>query len=378
MTIQLTDEHDQLRQYLTRYLSTSYDLEASRDAAKNGAGWQPQVWRDLADRLGVLGAALPIEAGGDGGGAAESLVITEALGRALVVEPYVDTVVLAGTLLHALAGESSYDALAQIASGQAIWAVAGLEPAGGYCFHDVTTTARRDGDGWLLSGAKSIVTTAPIATDLLVIARTDGGRRDRHGLSVFRVSMGESAPAGLVLHRLRTYDDRPAADIALRDVRIGADALIGAEGEAWDAIDLAVDAATAAVCSEAVGCMRKLLDDTVGYTKQREQFGRPIASFQALQHRMVDMYLHVEQASAAAEIAYGALDGTAERRHRAVSAAKVTVARAAKLVGQEAVQLHGGMGMTEELAVGHYFKRLTAVENEYGSVEQHLRRYAGR
>lgn len=377
MTITITDEHAQLRQYLDRFLDTRYDLKTSRDVIKNGAGWQPEIWRGLADELGILGATFDPAAGGDGGGAAEALTITESLGRALVVEPYVDTVVLAGTLLRELAADGANELLRPIAAGEAIYAVGTLEPTSGHCYHDVQTTARRDGDGWVLDGVKAVVTTAPIATHLLVTARTAGERRDTAGISVFRIDL-QQAPAGLTLHAMRTFDDRVAADIVLDGVRLSGDALLGAEGAAWAALDLAVDSATAAVCSEAVGCMRKLLDDTVGYAKQREQFGVPIGSFQVLQHRMVDMYLHTEQASAAAELAFGALDADPAARAKAVSAAKVTVARAARYVGQQAVQLHGGMGMTEELAVGHYFKRLTAVESEFGTDEQHLVRYAAR
>jgi alkylation response protein AidB-like acyl-CoA dehydrogenase len=375
MSISITDEHEQLRQYLTRFLDSRYHLERSRDVIKNGEGWHPEIWRAFADDLGILGATFPVEAGGDGGGGAEALTIAECLGRALVVEPYVDTVVLAGTLLRSLAGSDANDQLREIAAGRAIYSLAALEPTGGSCFHDVATTARREGDGWLLDGVKSVVTAAPIATDLLVTARTSGSQRDTDGVSVFRISTG-ALPQNLTQHPMRTYDDRLAADLVLDGVRLPADALVGAEGQAWAGLELAVDSATAAVCSEAVGCMRKLLDDTVEYSKQREQFGKPIGSFQVLQHRMVDMYIQTEQASAAVELAFGALDGERTARVKAISAAKVTVARAAKYVGQQAVQLHGGMGMTEELAVGHYFKRLTAVESEFGTEEQHLVRYA--
>lgn len=374
MTIQLTDDHEQLRQYLTRFLGSRYDLERSRDAAKNGSGWQPEIWAAFADELGILGATFPADAGGDDGGAAELLVITEALGRHLVVEPFIDTVVLCGTLLAELGSTASYDDLRQIASGKGIWALAALEPASGHSFHDVTTTARRDGAEWVIDGVKTVVTSAPIATDLLVTVRTAGERRDKDGLSVVRIAM-DTLPDGLTVHSMRTYDDRVAADLIFEGARLPSKALVGAEGAAWPAIDRAVDAATAAICGEAVGCMRRLLDDTVEYAKQREQFGQPISRFQALQHRMVDMYLQTEQASAAAELAFSSLGSDPAARRKAVSAAKATVALAARIVGQEAVQLHGGMGMTEELAVGHYFKRLTAIETEYGGREQHLARY---
>ncbi|WP_134325058.1 acyl-CoA dehydrogenase family protein [Cumulibacter soli] len=375
MTISITDEHAQLRQYLNRFLGERYDLAKSRDVIKNGSGWQPDIWQAFASELGILGATFSAEAAGDDGGAAEALTITEALGGALVVEPYVETVVLAGTLVRELVGAQANDHLRAIAEARAIYAVGTLESGSGHCYHDVQTTARRDGEGWVLNGAKAVVTFAPVATDLLITARTSGARRDVDGISLFRIATAD-APAGLSQHVMRTYDDRLAADLVLDGVQLSADALVGAEGGAWAALDLAVDSATAAVCSEAVGCMRKLVDDTVEYAKQREQFGKPIGSFQVLQHRMVDMYIQTEQASAAAELAFGALERQPQARAKAVSAAKVTVARAARYVGQQAVQLHGGMGMTEELAVGHYFKRLTAIESEFGTDEHHLIRYA--
>ena len=233
---------------------------------------------------------------------------------------------------------------------------------------DGTTTAGRDGDGWVLSGAKTVVLDVPLATHLLITAQTP------EGMSLFLTEFdATSPPPGVTAHSFRTIDDRRAADLVLDKVRLPTDALLG---EAEPSLALARDEGAAAVCSEAVGCMRKVLADTVEYAKQRHQFGQPIGSFQALQHRMVDMYIEVEQAVAAVYLAVLNLDAEPDVRARAVSAAKVTVGRAARFVGQNAVQLHGGMGMTEELAIGHYFKRLTAMQYEFGSTDHHLSRYA--
>ena len=369
MDFNLSKEQELLRDGLAKFLSTRYDLEKSRSAAKTGAGWQPEIWRSFADELGILGATFGEDVGGIGGGAVELMVITEALGHALVVEPYVDTVVVAGGLLQRAGGERATALLEQVVAGSALVALAAGEADQGDDWRNPATTAERDGDRWILNGAKTMAMTAPLATHLLITATTSAG------LSLFLVDM-TSAPEGLTMTGYRTVDDRRAADLVLDGVRLPADALLGDDGQAWPSLERARDEGAAAVCSEAVGCMRKVLADTVEYCKQRQQFGVPIGSFQVLQHRMVDMHIDVEQASAAVLLAVLHLEDDAAVRARSVSAAKATVGRAARFVGQQAVQLHGGMGMTEELAIGHYFKRLTAMQFEFGSTDHHIGRYA--
>ncbi len=376
MDFSFTDEQQLLRDTVGKFLADRYDLESSRTAAKTGAGWQPDIWRAFADDLGILGATMPESVGGLGGGATELMIITEALGHALVVEPFTETVVLAGGLLQRTGGPRAEELLNRIVLGDAVVAVAAEEPASAGSWHNAATTARRDGDQWVLDGVKIAVSAAPIATHLLVTARTSGAQRDTAGVSLFLVDFDSAAP-GLTVESLRTIDDRRAADLTFDGLRLPADALLGAEGEAYPALEHTVDEATAAIVSEAVGCLRRVLADTVEYSKQRQQFGQPIGRFQVLQHRMVDMYLEVEQAVAAQHLAMMKLDAEPAERARAVSAAKATIARAARFVGQSAVQLHGAMGMTEELAVGHYFKRLTAIEYQFGSRDRHLARYAG-
>lgn len=375
MDFNLTNEQELLRDGLTKFLSSRYDLASSRAAAKTGPGWQPEIWRGFADELGILGATLPEEAGGIGGGPVETMVIAEALGHALVIEPFVDTVVVAGGLLHRSGDAAAAALLEEIVAGSAIVALAATEPDSGDNWRDVSTTARRDGDEWVLNGAKVMAVDAPLATHLLVTARTSGERADADGISLFLIDIS-SLTTGFTAHPYRTVDDRRASDLTFSDVRLPASALLGTEGQAWSSLDLARDEGAAAVCAEAVGGMRKVLADTVEYCKQRQQFGLPIGSFQALQHRMVDMHMEVEQASAAVYLAVLNLDAEPAQRAKAVSAAKATIGRAARFVGQNAVQLHGGMGMTEELAIGHYFKRLTAVQYEFGSTDYHVGRYA--
>jgi alkylation response protein AidB-like acyl-CoA dehydrogenase len=374
MDFTLNDEQDLLRDGLTRFLATRYDLEKSRAAAKTGLGWQPEIWRAFAEELGILGAALPEENGGIGGGPVEMMLIAEALGHALVVEPYVDTAVVAAGLLSRAGGDAAAALLERIVPGSAVVALAATEPTSGEHWQDVTTTAERDGDDWLLTGSKIVSSTAPLAGHLLVTARTSGERDSTAGISLFLIDMS-SATTGIERHDYRTIDDRRASDLSFDGLRLPGTALLGKEGDAWPSIARARDEGAAAVSAEAVGCMRKVLADTVEYCKQRQQFGQPIGSFQVLQHRMVDMYMEVEQSAAAVLLAVLKLEDDDATRARAVSAAKATVGRAARFVGQQAVQLHGGMGMTEELAIGHYFKRLTALQFEFGSTDHHITRY---
>lgn len=377
MDFTLTKEQELLRDALAGFLGARYDLEKSRTAAKSGEGWQPAIWRGFADELGILGATLPERVDGMGGGPVELMVIAEELGRALVVEPFVDTVVVGAGLLDRSGGERAEAVLRGIVAGDARTAFAVLEPTSGQSLHDISTTARRDGDSWVIDGAKVVVTSAPLATHLIIAARTGGQRRDLDGISLFLTEFdATNPPAGIEAHSYRTIDDRVGSDLTFTGLRLPADALLGGEGAAWEVIDATADEAIAAIAAESVGCMRKVLADTIDYAKQRQQFGVPIGSFQVLQHRMVDMYMELEQSIAAVYLAIHSLGAAQAERAKSISAAKVTVARAARFIGQNAVQLHGAMGMTEELAIGHYFKRLTAIENEFGSTDYHLARYA--
>jgi alkylation response protein AidB-like acyl-CoA dehydrogenase len=366
MDFTLSKEQELLRDGLTKFLSTRYDLEKSRSAAKTGAGWQPEIWRAFAEELGILGATLPEDVGGIGGGPIELMVITEALGHALVVEPYVDTVVVAGGLLRRAGGEEATSLLEKVAAGTAIVALAATEAESGERWQDAATTAERDGDEWILHGGKAVAMSAPLATHLLVTART------ADGLSLFLVDLS-SAGSGLTLTGYRTVDDRRAADLVFDGLRLPGAALLGESGRAWPSLEQARDEGAAAICSEAVGCMRKVLADTVEYAKQRQQFGVPIGSFQVLQHRAVDMFVALEQARSMAMLATMMVaEPDASERRKAISAAKVQIGRSGRIVGHGAIQLHGGIGMTMEYKVGHYFKRVTAIDTAFGDADYHL------
>jgi alkylation response protein AidB-like acyl-CoA dehydrogenase len=375
MDFNLSNEQELLRDGLSRFLATRYDLEKSRTAAKVGLGWQPEIWRGFAEELGILGATLPESVGGIGGGPTELMIIAEELGRALVIEPFVETAVVAAGLLQRADGPASTSVLERIAEGTALVAPAATEPEAGENWAHVSTTAVHDGADWVLTGDKTVVVSAPLATHLLITARTSGQPDEPHGISLFITEFDPAAPPrGVEVHGYRTIDDRRAADLRFDRLRLPVDALL--DDDVWPSLAQASDEGAAAVCAEAVGAMRKVLGDTVDYCKQRQQFGQPIGSFQVLQHRMVDMYMELEQAVSAVYLAVLNLQAEPAVRARAVSAAKATVGRAARFIGQNAVQLHGGMGMTEELAIGHYFKRLTVLQYEFGSTDHHRTRYA--
>ena len=310
--------------------------------------------------------------GGLGGGATEIMVVMEEFGKALVVEPYLGTVVIGGGFLKHGAPAGAADLIGKIIAGEATFAFAWAEPQGRYALNDLATTARKDGDGYVLNGHKAVVIGAPWASHLIVTARTSGARRDTGGISVFIV---DKTAKGVVTRDYPTVDGQRASEVFFENVTVGSEALIGSEGAALPLIEQVVDEAIAATCAEACGVLRRLHEGTLEYTKQRKQFGAPIASFQVLQHRMVDMFIQVEQAVSMTYMAHIKLGEPATERAKAVSAAKVQIGRACRFVGQNAIQLHGGMGMTDEMAIGHYFKRATMIEGLFGSVDHHLRRY---
>jgi alkylation response protein AidB-like acyl-CoA dehydrogenase len=372
MDFSFTEEQTLLRDTVASWLADTYDFEKRRAAIASAAGWRPELWKALARDLGVLGASFPEDQGGLGGGATEVMVVQEEFGKALVVEPYLGTVVIGGGFLKRAGTPAAADLIGKLIDGEARFAFAWAEPQGRYCLHDLAVTARKDGAGWVLNGAKAVVVGAPFATHLVVTARTGGARRDTGGVSVFVVAKDAK---GVVTRDYPTVDGGRASEVIFENVAVGPEALIGAEGEALPMVEAVVDEAIAATCAEACGVLRKLHEGTLDYTKQRKQFGAPIASFQVLQHRMVDMFINVEQAVSMTYMAHIKLAEPAAERAKAVSAAKVQIGRACRFVGQNAIQLHGGMGMTDEMAIGHYFKRATLIEGVFGSTDHHLARY---
>lgn len=370
MDFNLTDEQTMLKDTVQRYLADTYGFDSRMQAVHSGKGWNPAVWKAFAEELGILGAPFAEAHGGLGGGAIENMIVMEEFGRAMVLEPYLSTVVIGGGALKAVGGAVADAVIPEIIAGNAIIAFAYAEPQGRYRLHDLMTTAKADGAGWVLNGHKSVVTSAPYATHLLVTARTSGAQRDEGGISLFLI------PAdlpGISRRDYATVDGGAASEVYFENVALGADHLLGAADNALPVIEQVVDEATAAVCAEACGLLRVLQATTLDYAKQRKQFGKPIGDFQVIQHRIVDMFMEVEQAVSITLMATLKLD-TPERA-AAASMAKAKVGKAAKFVGQNAVQIHGGIGISNELSVGHYFKRATLVEGLFGSVDHHFDRY---
>jgi pimeloyl-CoA dehydrogenase small subunit len=372
MDFAFTSEQDMLRDTVARLIREQYDFETRRKIAKTEAGWRPQMWAQFAD-LGLLGASFPEADGGFGGGPIEAMIISEEFGKGLVIEPYVQTVVLAGGFLrHGGSAAQKEENLPALIGGERIYAFACSEPKSRFDLNDVATTAKKDGKGFLLNGAKAVVTGAPFASHLVVTARTSGGQRDTGGITLFLVP---KSAKGVSTRDYPTVDGLRASEVSFENVSVGADAVIGDADGAFPLIERVVDEAIASLCAEAVGCMKVLNEATLGYAKQRKQFGRPIADFQVLQHRMVDMFMACEQAVSMTYMVTLKLDEPAKARKLAASGAKVQIGKSGKLISQDAVQIHGGMGMTDELNVGHFFKRVTMIESQFGNTDWHLRRY---
>jgi len=369
MNFEYSDEQKQLADSLGKYLANEYDFEKRKAIINSRTGISDAAWSTFAE-MGLTAIAVPEADGGFGGGAVDLMAAMEACGEALVVEPLLDNIGLAGRLVARAGSQAQRDALLPgLVDGSTRFAFASLEPGRRYELSPQGTTARATGEGWVLDGAKSVVVGAQSATWLIVSARTGDGA------SLFLVS---PTAAGVSLNPSRTVDGLRVADVTLSGVQLKADALLGTQGGALSLIEEATDFATALLCADAVGAMKFANDATLEYLKTRKQFGVPIASFQVLQHRLVEMFISTEQARSMAVLAASKVDTAtdATERQRAVSAAKVKIADAARLVSQEAVQLHGGMGMTEELKISHTFRRLTMIAQRFGDADHHLERYA--
>ena len=364
MKLPLTAVQLELRDTLRSQLQQDWPFDIQRSALD----WAPRqaLWRSLVERADSAEARPSEDADW------RRLVIMQELGKALVSLPYLETAVIASGLLRGAGGFSAEAALRRIGSGDALYTLAWAESQTRHRYSRVAMTARRSAAGWLLDGDKIAVSCAPWCQGFIVLARTAGESGMAHGLSLFIVDRDQQ---GLSRVDYPTVDDRCASDLRFDGVTLPDTALLGTEGEALALVEHVADAAIAAQCAEAVGLMQRLLDDTVAFAKQRHQFGQAIAGFQALQHRMVDMFVQLEMAQAATYLATLNLDAEPNERARAASAAKVTVGEACRYVGQNAIQLHGGLGMTEATPVTLGFRRLTVIENELGSVDHHLARF---
>jgi alkylation response protein AidB-like acyl-CoA dehydrogenase len=372
MDFSLNELQTMLADSISRFIDNEYDFDKRQSYADSERGFSDDVWAKFAD-LGWTAVPFAEDDGGIGGGPADVMVLMENLARGLIVEPYLANVILAGGILARTANDSQKERwLHPIIGGELHATLAYYEPQARYELADIATTAKPDGDGWRVSGRKGVVPNAATADLVIVPARTAGNAGDPDGITLFAVPAADVACTGY-----RTVDGLRAAEIALDDVRVGADHVLGKPNSGFAPLDATIDDATLAVCAEAVGLMRVLTDRTVEYSKQRVQFGVPIGSFQALQHRMVDMFTDCEQSySLLLWATMRAAQGAADAK-RAISSIKYQVGTAGRKVGQEAVQIHGGMGVSWDVDIAHFFKRLTAIDQIFGNADWHLDRLAG-
>lgn len=371
MDFQLSEEQTLLADSVESWLQDKYDFERWRKLVKTDLGYAQENWKTMAE-LGWLGISLPEEAGGLGGSAVDTMLLAERFGRHMVAEPYFSTVILGAGLIMA-AGDDKQKAewLPAIAEGKSKWAFAHAEHGSRFALNDVRSKAVKGSDGWTLSGKKIVVWDAASADRLIVLARSAGADSDEKGLGLFVV---DASGAGVARHDYRTVDNRRASDIQFDHAPVLA--VLGDPAGAWPAVQTVVDQAMAFMASEAVGAMAALHETTLAYAKTRKQFGRAIGEFQVIQHRLVDMMMQVESARSLALLASLKAAAEPKERAKAAAAAKVQLGRSGRFVGQQAVQVHGGMGMTDELNVGHYMKRLMMLDTTFGNADYHQRRFA--
>ena len=374
MDFSFTEEQQLLRDSVARYIEREYTFEKRRAIQRSAEGFSREVWSQFAE-MGLLGLTSPERFGGYGGGAVDTFVVMQAIGNGLVLEPYLASAVLgAGLVTRAGTAAQKESLLPAAARGELLLTLAHAEIGSRYELAAVSTTARRQGAGFVLSGFKTVVPWGAQADALIVSARTAGSPRDARGVSLFVLDRGMK---GVSARDYRTIDGQRAAEVRLDNVAVGEDAVLGAMDDALPALESITDIGAAALCAEGVGVMETLNAQTLDYIKTRQQFGQPIGRFQVLQHRAVDMFIHLEQSKSIAMLAAVRADAAdpAERR-RAVSAAKAHVGRSGRRVSQIAIQLHGGMGVTDELPASHYAKRLTMIDFHLGDTDFHLERIA--
>lgn len=365
MRYQLSEDQLQIRDVIGAFLADRYDLHSREAILRSPGHWSPDIWRAFAEELGVLGLTIPEDAGGLGGDALDALLVMDALGEALVVEPYLESCVIAPALLKHANADIAKPLLAEIAAGSARFALALDEAGARFAPLRATVTATHQGEGYAIAGNKVMVVGAPAATHLFVTAKV----ADSAGLGIFLVPADHPS-----IHSTpgRTLDGKGVAQLTFYDCAVVGAALLIAPEAGESALREALDAACAAICAEAAGIMRRMTRDTLGYLEQRRQFGTALIDFQVMQHRLAEMQVNCLQAEAMAFFAAHMMNEPAERRTAGIAATKVAVGAMLRSVVQEAVQMHGAMGVTEELAIGHLFKRATALENEFGSIDYHL------
>ena len=373
MDFSFNEEQTMIQRQVAQFIQRDYEWEKRQALAESDLGFSAENWKTFAE-LGWLGISLSEEVGGFGGSALETMIIMEEFGKGLVVEPFLETVVLCAGLIDSCGSKEQKDKiLKKVISGEMHLALGFTEPQSRFNLADVTTEAKKKNDGFVLNGFKSVVMNGPNADNIIISARTSGKQSGEVGISLFVIN---PELEGVSLRNYPTVDGRRASEVTLENVYIDSSCLLGEEGKGFTELEKAIDSATLAICAEAIGAMEVLYKTTVEYTKTREQFGPAIGKFQVLQHRMVDMFMEYEQSKSLLYMATIKQAENAEDSKKATSGLKYQVGKAAKFIGQQAVQLHGGMGVTDELNVGHFFKRLTTIITIFGNTDYHLKRYS--
>jgi len=373
MNFDLSDEQRLVQESIERFVNDTYTLDARQQLAAGKSGFSEAHWSTMAE-LGWLALPFAETDGGFGGNQIDTMVLMEQFGKGLVLEPYLASIIMGGGALKHGAAALKAEFLPGVIDGTRQLALAYAEPQARFDLDDVVTSARRDGDHYVLNGHKSMVLNGGTAHQLVVSARTGGGQTDRNGISLFLV---DADGEGVKRDSFPTVDGLRAAEIALKDVRVPASRLIGAADAGFAILNAVANDAILALCAEAVGAMEVLYKDTVAYTQERVQFDHPLANFQVLQHRMVDMFMEYEQCrSLLYRATLETAQGTSTAAQRTIHALKHLVGRAGIFIAENAVQLHGGMGMTEELRIGHYFKRMLVIDSQFGNTDYHLQRFA--
>ena len=373
MDFSFSDEQNLIQRQVEQFIQRDYDWEKRQSLVSSEVGFSEENWKTFAE-LGWLGISLSEESGGFGGNAIETMIVMEEFGKGLVVEPFLETIVLGATLVD-LAGtsEQKKEILLPVISGDLQLALAFTEPQSRFNLFDITSEAKALGKNFILNGFKSVVMNGPAANKFIVTTRTSGNQRDSKGVTLFIV---DSDSQGLTLRNYKTVDGRRASELTLEQVKVPTNSMLGSINNQSNSLEEAVDVATLALCAEAVGIMEVLYKSTVEYAKTREQFGQPIGKFQVLQHRMVDMFMEYEQSKS---LLYMSTMKHAEKSmdaKKSISGLKYQIGKAGKFIGQQAIQIHGGMGVTDELNIGHFFKRLTTIGTIFGNSDFHLKRYS--
>ena len=372
MDFTFNEEQTMIQDQVQQFVQKEYDWETRQELSNSDKGFGADNWKTFAE-LGWLGISISEDNGGFGGSAIETMLIMEEFGKGLVVEPFLETIVMSSSVLDKHGNEEhKKEVLGSVISGELHLALAYAEPQSRFNLFDVVTEAKEDNNNFVINGFKSVVMNGPSANKFIISARTSGNQLDKTGISLFLV---DSDADGLTKKDYKTVDGRRASDINFENVSIPKESLIGSLNEGLTILDEAIDTSILAISAEAVGAMEVLYKSTVEYTKTREQFGTPIGKFQVLQHRMVDMFMEYEQCKSLLYMATMKNEEGAPDAKKSISGLKYQVGKAGKFVGQQSVQLHGGMGVTDELNIGHYFKRLTTIGTIFGNADFHLKQY---